>query len=70
MRAVLTSLDVTTKRGCPAEFDRGHDAAFHAAKMAVMRLGVGRAVAAEDVRHLQSGSHGPAQAGGTTSNFR
>lgn len=67
MRAVLTRLDMTAERCCPAGRDRGHDAAFHAAEMAVMGSRIGITMAAENIRHLQFGAHCRAQAGGTTS---
>lgn len=69
MRAVLTGLDMTAKRCCPAELDRGHDAALDAAEMAVMGNTIGMTMAAKNIRHLQSGVHRYAQAGGTTSSL-
>ena len=59
-----------TERRGPAEFDRRHDAAFHAAKMAVMGKAINRTVAAKDVRHFERGTHGSTQAGGMTWRFK
>ena len=70
MRAVRTGLDMTAKRCCPAELDRGHDAALDAAEMAVMGNTIGMTMATKDIRHLQFGVHRCAQAGGTTSSVR
>ena len=66
MITIVAGLDMSTKCWGPAELDRRHDAAFDAAKMTVMGLGVNRAVAAEDVRHFERGTHGSTQAGGMT----
>jgi hypothetical protein len=68
MRAILANLDMTAQRCGPAKLDRRHEAAFDAAKMAVMGSAISRAMAAENIRHLQSGAHHLVQAGGTTSN--
>lgn len=57
MRAILTSLDMTAKRCRPAKLDRGHDAAFDAAKMPVMDSAICMTMAAENIRHLQPGAH-------------
>ena len=57
MLAILTSLDMTAQRCCPAELDRRHDATFHAAKMTVMDGAISMTMAAENIRHLQSGAH-------------
>ena len=70
VRAVLTGLDMTTERGGPAQLDRRHDAALDAAEMTVMGEAIGMTMAAEDIRHLQFGTHRPAQAGGTTSRVK
>lgn len=70
MRAVLTGLDMTAKRCCPAELDRGHDAALDAAETAVMGNTIGMTMATKNIRHLQFGVHRYAQAGGTTSSVR
>ena len=57
------ALNMATKRGCPAQFDRRHDASFHAPKVAVVSLSIGRTIAAEDIRHLQGRRHGAPSAG-------
>lgn len=57
MGTVLAGLDMTTKRRSSAQFDRRHDAAFHAADMAVMSFAISVAMAAENIRHLQKGTH-------------
>jgi hypothetical protein len=51
---------MAAERGGPAQRDRRHDAALYPAEMAIVRLGVGRAMAAEDIRHLQGRAHGAA----------
>ncbi len=57
MRAVFTGLDMTTERSSSTQFDGRHDAAFHAADMTVMSLAISVAMAAENIRHLQIGTH-------------
>ena len=57
MRAVLAGLDMTAKRCGSAKLDRGHYAAFDAAKMAVMGSAISMTMAAENIRHLQSRAH-------------
>ena len=52
--ALGAALDMAAERGGAARFDRRHDAALDAAEMTGMGLAVSLAVAAEDVRHLQS----------------
>jgi len=61
--AILARLDMTTQRCRTAQLDRGHDTTLHPAEMTVVRLGVGRTMAAKDIRHLQFGSHGPGSGG-------
>ena len=52
----------------PAHRDGAHDASLDAPDATGARLSKRFAMAAEDIRHLQSLSHGPApQPGGTTS---
>lgn len=51
----LAALDMAAKRGRPAQFDRRHDAALQASEVAVVSMDVGRAMAAENIRHLQGG---------------
>ena len=52
MRAVLAGLDMTPKRSGSAQLDRRHDARLDAAKMALMGLRIGMAMAAENIRHF------------------
>ena len=47
-------LDMAAERRRAAGLDRAHDAPLDAPEMAGMRLTIGLAVAAEDIRHLQS----------------
>ena len=63
----IALLDMTPEHRCPARRDGAHDASLDAPKMTGMRLSKRFAMAAEDIRHLQSRSHGTAQPGGTTS---
>ena len=64
------SLDMATKLSGAAQFDCAHRAALDASEMADVGLPIGLAMAAEDIRHLQSRRHGAAvQPGGTTSSF-
>lgn len=62
---------MAAKLGCPAQFDGAHHTPFDAPETAVMGLSIRLAMAAEDIRHLQSRRHGggPDQPGGTTSTF-
>jgi len=53
MTALIALLDVTAKRGGPAEFDRGHDAPLRCAQRRAMLRTIGVAVAAEHVRHFR-----------------
>ena len=57
------ALDMAAERGGPAQFDRGHHAALDASEVAVVSLNVGRAMAAEDIRHLQVGGMARPSAG-------
>lgn len=63
VRAVIAGLDMPTKRRRLAQLDRGHDAAFHPAEVAVVNAGIGMAMTAEDIRHLQLAAHGGASGG-------
>ena len=63
VRAVLARLDVTAEGRGPAELDRRHDAALHAADMAVVGTTISRTMAAEYIRHLQFGAHCPGSGG-------
>ena len=55
---------MTAQRGGSAQRDGAHDAAFDAAQVTVMRPSIGIAVAAEDIRHFQTGRHGAIRSGG------
>ncbi len=52
--AIVALLDMAAERRRPARRDGAHDAPLDAAEMAGMRLPKRLAVAAEDIRHLQS----------------
>jgi hypothetical protein len=54
----------------PAQLNRAHHTPFDASEMTVMNSTIGLAVAAKDVRHLQSSRHSQPQAGGTTSRLK
>ena len=64
--AIGTVLDMPAQRRRPARLDRRHDAALGAAEMVGVGLPICRAVAAENIRHLQLGRIGSAQAGAGT----
>lgn len=53
MAALIALLDVTSKRGGPTEFDRGHDASLRRAQRRAMLGAIGVTVAAEHVRHFR-----------------
>jgi hypothetical protein len=55
--AIGTVFDMPAQRWRPARLDRRHDAALGATQMIRVGLPVRRAVAAENIRHLQQGSH-------------
>src|SRR3954452_182416 len=64
------TLDMAAQLCGPAQLDGAHRAALDAPKMAVMGTPIRLAMAAEDIRHLQSRRHGgTGQSGGTTSMF-
>lgn len=64
------ALDMTAEFSGPAKLDRTHRAALDASEMADMSAPIRIAMAAEDIRHLQSRRHGgTGQPGGTTSMF-
>jgi hypothetical protein len=48
---------VATQRRRSAEFDGAHHPPLDAAEMPIMITAIGVAVAAEDIRHLQSHRH-------------
>ena len=52
------ALDMAAEFGGPAQLDGAHHATLDASEMAVMNLPIRLAVAAEDIRHLQSRRHG------------
>lgn len=58
VRAILADLNMPTERRRPAQLDRGHDTALHPAEMAFVNSGIGMTMTAEDIRHLQLGTHG------------
>ena len=60
---IVALLDMTAEHCRSARRDGTHDAALDAPEMTGMRLSKRFAMAAEDIRHLQSGSHG-ARSGG------
>ena len=60
--AVGAALDMAAERRGSARLDRTHDAALCPAKMTGVGLAISLTVAAEDVRHLQSG-HGRRRSG-------
>ncbi len=47
----------------PAQLDGTHHATLDASEMSIVGLTIGVAVAAEDVRHFQTGRHGAAGSG-------
>jgi hypothetical protein len=55
--AVSTVLGMPTQRRRPARLDRCQDPALGAAEMRRMSLPIGWAMATDDVRHLQRGTH-------------
>ena len=55
--AIGAALDMPAQRRRSARLDRRHDATLGAAEMVRVGLPVCRAVAAEDIRHLQHGAH-------------
>src|SRR3954463_3884260 len=56
---IIALLDVAPEHRRPARRDGAHDASLDAPEMTGMRLSKRFAMAAEDIRHLQSRSHGP-----------
>jgi len=57
MAAVLAGLEVTTECRGPTKLDCRHDAALHAAEMAIVGETISLAMATEYIRHLQIGTH-------------
>jgi hypothetical protein len=66
--AIVALLDMPAERRRPTRRDGTHHAPLDAAEMTGMHLPKSFAVAAEHIRHLQSGTHCPDQPGGTISN--
>src|SRR5439155_16046896 len=60
---VIALLDMAPEHRRPARRDGAHDASLDAPEMTGMRLSERFAMAAEDIRHLQSRSHGARSAG-------
>lgn len=52
------ALDMAAQFGGPAQLDGAHRTALDASEMTVMSLPIRLAMAAEDIRHLQSRRHG------------
>jgi hypothetical protein len=70
--AIRTLLRMAAERCRPTQLDGAHHAPLDAAEVTVMGAAIGGTVAAEDIRHFQSGRHGAApsdqvRGGGTTS---
>ena len=58
-KAAVGAMFGVTAEGCgPAPLHRRHDTALNAPEMAVMVAAIVRAVAVEDIRHFQIGTHG------------
>src|ERR1700686_701496 len=53
MTALVAALHMAAESGCPAHFDRGHDAPLPGGHRRAMLFAVGFAIAAEHVRHFQ-----------------
>ena len=62
--AIRAVLGMAAQRRRPAQLDGAHHAPLDAAEMTVMGAAIGVAVAAEDIRHFQTGRHGAAGSGG------
>ena len=60
---IIALFDMAAERGRSAGRDGAHDATFDAPEMTSMRLSKRVAMAAEDIRHLQSRNHGTRSAG-------
>jgi hypothetical protein len=61
--AIIALLDMTPERRRPARRDGAHDASLDEPEMTGVCLSKRFAMAAEDIRHLQSRSHGTRSAG-------
>ena len=60
---IIALLDMAAERRRPARRDGAHDPSLDAPEMPGVRLPECFAMAAEDIRHLQSRSHGTRSAG-------
>jgi len=54
--AIAAGFEMTAERRRAAQLDGAHDARFDAAERALPVTAIGRAVAAEDIRHFQNGA--------------
>src|SRR6266403_2044799 len=61
--AIVALLDMAAEHRCPARRDGAHDPPLDAPEMTGARLSKHFAMAAEDIRHLQSRNHGSRSAG-------
>jgi hypothetical protein len=57
LTAILAALDMAAEHRCPARLDRRHHAALSGSQAAGLIGAIGGTVAAEDIRHLERGSH-------------
>ena len=57
LTAILAALDMAAERRCAAHLDRRHDAAVSGGQAAGLIGAIGGTIAAEDIRHLERGSH-------------
>ena len=62
--AGAAALNMAAEFGRPAQLDRAHHTPLEASERTVMNLPIRLAVAAEDIRHLQSRRHGAASSDG------
>ena len=59
MATAVTLFHMASKGGCPALFNRGHDASLRPRERGLVRLPKRRAIALEDIRHFKGGAtHG------------
>ena len=57
VRAIPATFDMAAKCSSPAECNDRHHPAFDVSEMNIMGDTVGRAMVAEDIRHLECGAH-------------
>jgi hypothetical protein len=62
--AIRAGLSVAAQCRRPAQLDGAHHAPFDAAQVSVMGTAISAAVAAEDIRHFQTGRHDADRSGG------